>query len=164
MSALLAAARPTYRDMLAHRWRSLAGVALVALPVAVLVCLGILGVNGDRFHNVFSSNPRTIGVAASEDTKAVHLEPAAGFASHAEEILPGDLRPSPIFGPVTVGVQHDSKHSNIQITQFDSALPPTKAQPLIDSAHPDEGTLILSYADARSLGVHKGDVVSISSP
>ncbi|OFT34327.1 hypothetical protein HMPREF3169_06160 [Corynebacterium sp. HMSC08C04] len=164
MSALLAAARPTYRDMLAHRWRSLAGVALVALPVAVLVCLGILGVNGDRFHNVFSSNPRTIGVAASEDTKAVHLEPAAGFASRAEEILPGDLRPSPIFGPVTVGVQHDSKHSNIQITQFDSALPPTKAQPLIDSAHPDEGTLILSYADARSLGVHKGDVVSISSP
>ncbi len=46
MSSVSAVTRPTRRDMVKHPWRSLAGLLLVALPVAALIMIVVAGAFG----------------------------------------------------------------------------------------------------------------------
>ena len=66
MSSFSAVTRPTRRDMVKHPWRSLAGLLLVALPVAALIAFGIGTSSESQFSSLMYSMDRTISPASPE--------------------------------------------------------------------------------------------------
>ncbi|HAT1503956.1 TPA: FtsX-like permease family protein [Corynebacterium striatum] len=158
MSSFSAVTRPTRRDMVKHPWRSLAGLLLVALPVAALIAFGIGTSSESQFSSLMYSMDRTISPASPEFDNGSERN----FRDVANEALPGDLQASPVVnffhGPVRFG----SKSAGTTFSQFDVDNPPAEAAVLLEHYKLQPGQVLLSADTAKKIGADVGNVVEVS--
>lgn len=171
MSTLLAATRPTRRDMLRHPWRLLAAVLLLALPVFAITAMFTWQASTETALRW--SNPTTTawygGTSCIQSVSGLSAECENGVKpapAPQRELLDAalptgfhsELR-STFYRPVTT---QDGRQADAQILQLPvSALPPS-LDPGTGSL-PTEGEIMLTRQVADQLRVEEGDTVTAGS-
>ncbi|AKK08184.1 ABC transporter permease [Corynebacterium testudinoris] len=171
MSTLLAATRPTRRDMVKHPWRLFAAMLLVALPVFLIVSLATYesssnnvlratevhsttwkGGGASCVQTVSGSNSECTGTASTGNERE-ELERAlpSGFRTELSVLLPGELRAD----------NNRTVYSSIQ--QLPAESLPHNLQPRTGTL-PASGEIMISPSIADQLQVSVGDSITFTSP
>lgn len=171
MSTLLAATRPTRRDMVKHPWRLLAAMLLVALPVFLIVSLATYesssnnvlratevhsttwkGGGASCVQTVSGSNSECTGTASTGDERAqLEQELPEGFHVELSVLLPGELRAENNLAIFT------------SVRQLPAESLPHDLQPRTGNL-PGPGEIMISPSIADSLQVKVGDTITFTAP
>ncbi|GAB2506377.1 FtsX-like permease family protein [Corynebacterium atrinae] len=171
MSTLLAATRPTRRDMVKHPWRLFAAMLLVALPVFLIVSMGTSetstnnalrtaevhttawkGGGASCVQTVSGSNSECTGTSSTGNERE-ELERAlpSGFHTELSVLLPGELRAD----------NNRTVYSSIQ--QLPAESLPHNLQPRTGTL-PGSGEIMISPSIADQLQVSVGDSITFTAP
>lgn len=169
MSALLAATRPTRRDMLRHPWRLLAAVLLIAVPVIALTAMTSWQTSTDSALRW--SDPTTTATyggtsciqsisGLSYECEGDALQAPAPQRELLDAALPhgfhAELRPT-FYRPVTAA---DGRQADAQILQLPVSAVPPSLDPGTGSL-PTVGEIMLTHQVADQLRVGEGDTVTV---
>ena len=171
MSALLAATRPTRRDMLRHPWRLLAAVLLIAVPVIALTAMTSWQTSTDSALRW--SDPTTTATyggtsciqsisGLSYECEGDALQAPAPQRELLDAALPhgfhAELRPT-FYRPVTAA---DGRQADAQILQLPVSAVPPSLDPGTGSL-PTVGEIMLTHQVADQPRVGEGDTVTVDS-
>jgi len=171
MSALLAATRPTRRDILRHPWRLLAAVLLIAVPVIALTAMTTWQTSTDSALRW--SDPTTTATyggtsciqsisGLSYECEGDALQAPAPQRELLDAALPhgfhAELRPT-FYRPVTAA---DGRQADAQILQLPVSAVPPSLDPGTGSL-PTVGEIMLTHQVADQLRVGEGDTVTVDS-
>ncbi|MDO5513029.1 FtsX-like permease family protein [Corynebacterium sp.] len=158
MSALLAATRPTRRDIVRHPWRILAAVLLIALPVFAGTWLWTNTHAEDRAARI--AQPRTeVQVSGSfcvqnVDASAVECEYADPGDDHA--LLPL------LQAHLPEGSSVQMRFSTWGHATLGNARSYLAIEQMVGGRVPPPGQIWLSTSDARNLQAEVGDTISFA--
>ena len=171
MSALLAATRPTRRDILRHPWRLLAAVLLIAVPVIALTAMTTWQTSTDSALRW--SDPTTTATyggtsciqsisGLSYECEGDALQAPAPQRELLDAALPhgfhAELRPT-FYRPVTAA---DGRQADAQILQLPVSAVPPSLDPGTGSL-PTVGEIMLTHQVADQPRVGEGDTVTVDS-